>query len=168
MVVTRSAAEEVAEFVMLSAEPVRRVMLLKAAHTSDPSLDPAMILFKSIIHINAHPVANVATERRANRSRVGVVPIGDSCAAGATRFYGFDDTHPHRIDDRPSNSADNPDILAGSFPTVLHRTSVGPYPGAGRGCCSGTRQAYRHSGAARHGASLVLQCESQRSSILFP
>ena len=38
LVVTGSAAEEVAEFIVLSAEPVGRAMLLEAAHTSDPPL----------------------------------------------------------------------------------------------------------------------------------
>ena len=38
---------------MLSAEPVCCVMLLEAAHTSDPSFDPAMVLFKSIIQVDA-------------------------------------------------------------------------------------------------------------------
>ena len=66
LVVAGSAAEEVAEFVMLAAEPVGCVMLLEAAHTSDPPLDPAMVLFKSIIQINAHPVADVAPQRGAN------------------------------------------------------------------------------------------------------
>ena len=37
---------------MLSAEPVGRVMLLEAAHTSDPSLDPSMVLFKSTIQVD--------------------------------------------------------------------------------------------------------------------
>ena len=63
LVVAGSTAEEVAEFVMLAAEPVGRVMLLEAAHTSDPSLDPAMVLFKSIIQIDARPVADVAAQR---------------------------------------------------------------------------------------------------------
>jgi hypothetical protein len=49
LVVAGSAAEEVAEFIVLTAEPVGRVMLLEAAHTSDPSFDPAMVLFKPII-----------------------------------------------------------------------------------------------------------------------
>ena len=57
MIVTGSAAEEVTEFIVLSAEPIGRVMLLEAAHTSDPSLDPAMVLFKSIIQIDTRPVA---------------------------------------------------------------------------------------------------------------
>ena len=48
---------------MLSAEPVGRVMLLEAAHTSDPSLDPSMVLFKSIIQVDVRPVADVAAQR---------------------------------------------------------------------------------------------------------
>ena len=40
-----------------SAEPVGRVMLLEAAHTSDPSLDPAMVLLKSIVQVDIRPVA---------------------------------------------------------------------------------------------------------------
>jgi hypothetical protein len=64
LVVAGSTAEEVAEFIVLSAaEPVCRVMLLEAAHTSDPSFDPAMILFKSIIQVDARPVADVAAKR---------------------------------------------------------------------------------------------------------
>ena len=63
LVVTGSAAEEVAEFIVLSAEPVCRVMLLEAAHTSDPSFDPAMVLFKSIIQVDVRPVADVAAQR---------------------------------------------------------------------------------------------------------
>jgi len=40
LVVMRSAAEEVAEFIILSAKSVGRFMLLEAAHTSDASFDP--------------------------------------------------------------------------------------------------------------------------------
>ena len=63
MVVTGSAAKEVSEFIVLSAEPVGRLMLLEAAHTSDPSLDPSMVLFKSIIQVDVRPVADVAAQR---------------------------------------------------------------------------------------------------------
>ena len=63
LVVTGSAAEKVAEFVVLSAEPAGRVELLEAAHTSDPSFDPAMVLFKSIIQMDIHPVADTAAQR---------------------------------------------------------------------------------------------------------
>src|SRR5215471_21365396 len=76
LVGTGSAAEEVAEFIVLSAEPVCRIMLLEAAHTSDPSLDSAMVLFKSIIQVDARPVADLAAQRRTDRARVRVVPVG--------------------------------------------------------------------------------------------
>jgi hypothetical protein len=57
--VTRAAAEEVAEFIILAAEPVCRVMLLEAAHTSDPPFDPAMVLFKSIVQIHIRSAMDV-------------------------------------------------------------------------------------------------------------
>jgi hypothetical protein len=38
-------------------------MLLEAAHTSDPSFDPAMVLFKSIVQVDIRPAADVAAER---------------------------------------------------------------------------------------------------------
>jgi hypothetical protein len=59
LVVVGSAAEEVAEFIVRSAEPAGRVMLLEPTHTSNPSFDPAMVLFESIIQVDARPVADV-------------------------------------------------------------------------------------------------------------
>jgi hypothetical protein len=63
LVVTGSAAEEVAEFIVLAAEPIGRVMLLEASHTSDASFDPTMVLLKSIIQIDTRPVVDVAAQR---------------------------------------------------------------------------------------------------------
>ena len=60
MVVTGPAAEEIAEFIILSAKSVRRLMLLEAAHTSGPSFDPAMILFKFIVQVDIRPVTDFA------------------------------------------------------------------------------------------------------------
>ena len=62
---------------VLSAKPACRVMLLEAAreHTSDPSLDPSMILFQSIVQVDIRPVTDVAAQRGTDRPRVGVVPI---------------------------------------------------------------------------------------------
>jgi hypothetical protein len=51
-------------------------MLIEAAHTSDPSFDPAMVLFKSIIQVDARSVADSAAQRRADRARIGVMPVG--------------------------------------------------------------------------------------------
>ena len=73
---TGSAAEEVAKFIVLPTEPVSCIMLLETAHTSDPSLDPAMVLFKAIVQIDARPVTDVAAQRGTDRARVGVVPFG--------------------------------------------------------------------------------------------
>jgi hypothetical protein len=49
---------------VLSADSVCGVMLLEAAQTSDPPFDPAMVLFKPIIQVDARPVLNVAAQRR--------------------------------------------------------------------------------------------------------
>ena len=51
LVVTGSTTEEVAEFIILSAKSGCYLMLLKAAHTSDASFDPAMVLFKTIVQV---------------------------------------------------------------------------------------------------------------------
>src|ERR1700722_2942068 len=51
-------------------------MLLEAAHTSDPSFDPATVLFKPIIQVDARPVVNVSAQRRADCARVGAMPVG--------------------------------------------------------------------------------------------
>ena len=62
MVVAGSAAEEVTEFIVLSAEPVCRIMVLETAHTSDPPLDPAMVLLKSIVQVDICPVTDIAAQ----------------------------------------------------------------------------------------------------------
>ena len=70
---------------------------------------------------------------------------------GGDSILRFDDTQAHRIRDYPARGADNPAILAGGFPTVIHRAGWEPYPGAGQRRGPGTGQAYRHPDAARHG-----------------
>jgi hypothetical protein len=59
LVVAGSTVEEVAELIVLSAKAVCCVMLFEAAHTSDPSFDPAMVLFKLIIQVDARSVADI-------------------------------------------------------------------------------------------------------------
>ena len=61
---------------MLSANSVCGVMLLEAVHTSDPSFDPAMVLFEPNIQVDARPAVNVAAQRRADCARVGAMPVG--------------------------------------------------------------------------------------------
>ena len=70
LVVTGSATEEVAEFIILSAKSGCCLMLLESAHTSDAPFDPAMVLFKSIVQVDARPVTDVAAQGRADRARV--------------------------------------------------------------------------------------------------
>jgi hypothetical protein len=88
LAVTGSAAGEVAEFVVLSAKSVCRLMLLEAAYASDASFDPAMVLFKSIVQLDARPVTDVAAQCRADRAGVRIMPVG---------------CHPvrHKADNRP-------------------------------------------------------------------
>ena len=70
------APEVVTKFMVLSAEAICRVMLLEATHTSDASFDPSMVLLKSIFQVDARPVADVATQCRANGAWVGIMPVG--------------------------------------------------------------------------------------------
>ena len=44
---TASRTDKVAEFVVLGAEAVGRLVALVAVHTSDPALDAAMVLLKT-------------------------------------------------------------------------------------------------------------------------
>ena len=49
LVVVGVGAEEVAQLVVGSAEPLRRREALEAAHASDAAFDAAMILFQTIV-----------------------------------------------------------------------------------------------------------------------
>jgi hypothetical protein len=49
VVVTAAGTKELTEFVVFAAEAFCGVAGLEAPHTSDPALDAAMILFKSIV-----------------------------------------------------------------------------------------------------------------------
>jgi hypothetical protein len=62
LVVTGSAAKEVTQFIVLAAKTVGRTMLFEATHTLDPSFDPAMVLFQSIVQIHTRPVADIAAQ----------------------------------------------------------------------------------------------------------
>jgi hypothetical protein len=62
LIVTGAGTQEVAEFIMLSAKAFRRVMSLEAAHSSDVSLDAAVILFESVVQVGARPVQDPPTQ----------------------------------------------------------------------------------------------------------
>ena len=54
-----TGTEKVAKLAMLATEAVGGVLVLEAAHSSDPSLDAAMVLFKAIVHVGIGPVPTV-------------------------------------------------------------------------------------------------------------
>jgi hypothetical protein len=62
-----------AEFIILPAETACRVMFFEAPHASDPSFEPSMILFKSIVQVHICPVTDLrpndarGAHRRASR-----------------------------------------------------------------------------------------------------
>jgi hypothetical protein len=62
LVMTGSAAKEIAKFVVLAAKTVGRIMLFEPAHTLDPPFDPAMVLFQSIVQIDTRPVTDIAAQ----------------------------------------------------------------------------------------------------------
>ena len=53
---TTAGTKETSEFAVLLAEAVGGIVALEAAHTSDPALDAAMILFETVVQVGAGPV----------------------------------------------------------------------------------------------------------------
>jgi hypothetical protein len=76
LVVTGAGTQEVAEFIMLSAEAIRGVMVFETAHTSDASLDAAVILFEPIVQVGARPVSDPPAQGRPNGPWIGAMPVG--------------------------------------------------------------------------------------------
>ena len=52
---TATGAKKIAEFTVFSAEALGGIVALEASHTSDPALDAAMVLFKTIVHGTMRP-----------------------------------------------------------------------------------------------------------------
>jgi hypothetical protein len=63
LVVVGLEAEEVAEFVIASTEPLRCIKAFEAAHTSDAAFHAAMILFQSIVLVSTGPMDSPPAER---------------------------------------------------------------------------------------------------------
>jgi hypothetical protein len=75
LVVTTAGAKEISEFTMLATEAARGVRALEPAHTSDPAFDAAMVLFKTIVEVNAGPVPHRLSQHCADRPWVGAIAI---------------------------------------------------------------------------------------------
>jgi hypothetical protein len=76
--VFRSSAQRAASyafFAVFSTEALGGIMALEASHTSDPALDTAMVLFKTIVQVGTGPMPHGLAQHGANRSGVGAVTI---------------------------------------------------------------------------------------------
>ena len=76
LIVMGAGTQEVAEFIILSAKALRRVMILETAHTSEASLDAAVSLFEPIVQVGARPVPDPPAQGRPNGPWIGPVPVG--------------------------------------------------------------------------------------------
>jgi hypothetical protein len=52
-----------AEFTMLATEAIGSLLVLEAPHTSDPSLDPAMIPFDAVIQVGTGPMSHSSSRK---------------------------------------------------------------------------------------------------------
>ena len=69
----------VAQFVEGATEACRCVNGSKTTHRIIPLFDASMILLQPIVFVGAGPVLDAAAQRRADRARVGAVPVrGDA------------------------------------------------------------------------------------------
>src|ERR687885_168138 len=85
LVVAGAGAEEVAELVIASAEPLRRDEALEAAHASCAPFHAPMILPQPVVFVGAGPVHDPPPERAADRPRVGAMPVGGDLIGRHTR-----------------------------------------------------------------------------------
>jgi hypothetical protein len=74
--VTAAETQEMAEFTMLATEAIGSLVVLEAPHTSDPSLDPAMILFDAVIQVGTGPMSHYFPQHAADRSGIGAMAVG--------------------------------------------------------------------------------------------
>ncbi len=75
LVVTAARTEEISEFTVLATEAAGCLMILEAAHTSDPALDAAMVLFKPVVQVGAGAVPDGLAQHAADRPRVGAMAV---------------------------------------------------------------------------------------------
>jgi hypothetical protein len=75
LVVVGLEAEEVAEFVIASAEPFRYIEAFEASHTSDAAFHAAMILFQSTVLASIGPLDGSVAAFRSNHSKIESVHL---------------------------------------------------------------------------------------------
>ena len=67
--------KEVPEFVVTSAKAIRRGGVTEPAHRTISALDPAMILFNSVVEILAAPVLHAVTQHCPDGPWITVMPV---------------------------------------------------------------------------------------------
>ena len=83
---TAARTEEISEFTMLATETAGCPMILEAAHTSDPSLDAAKILFETVVQVGTRSVPDRLAQNVSDRHRVeGIVQQVCTQQLGAMR-----------------------------------------------------------------------------------
>ena len=75
LVVATAATEKIAEFTVLSAKACGCLIGFEAPHTSDPSLDAAVVLLEPVVQVSARPVPDRPTEYGADCPGVGAVAV---------------------------------------------------------------------------------------------
>jgi hypothetical protein len=67
--------KEIPEFVVTSAKAIRRGGVTEPTHRTISALDPAMILFDSVVEIPAAPMLHAVTQHRPDGPRITVMPV---------------------------------------------------------------------------------------------
>lgn len=75
LIVTATRAKKIAEFAVFSTEALGGIMAFEASHTSDPALDAAMVLFKTIVQVGTGPVPHGLAQHGADCSGVGAMTV---------------------------------------------------------------------------------------------
>src|SRR5260370_33596382 len=62
-------------FAMLATEAIGSLVALEAPHTSDPSFNPAMILFDAVIQVSTGPMSHFLPQHAADRSGIRAMAV---------------------------------------------------------------------------------------------
>jgi hypothetical protein len=88
--VTAVETQEMAEFTMLATEAIGSLVVLEAPPTSDPSFDPAMILFDAVIQVGTGPMSRCLPQHgihpasAAFHRRMRVDDLSSACKSALT------------------------------------------------------------------------------------
>lgn len=67
LVMTAAWTKEIRKITILAAKALGRVMILAAAHASDPALDATMNLFKMVVQVGVGPVPDALPQHAVDR-----------------------------------------------------------------------------------------------------